>query len=280
MTWVERFGDQEQWSTGCCLCGGRTFSNREDLTSAFQTSSTDRCPCWVLYMTMLRLWGQEFPKGYIQWNWDSTYPLDSFPSNHEWYQKHPESWVWKFSEEDESAIRFWVDNPVKVSTLGLSMVLYGEKGVGKSALATVLAKEYTKREGIDSTGYKSSFVPRFLVCDELYEYLTNRNWQGREIANNAMRSQLLVLDDLRMSYTGYVKSEYVERIHSFLQFRAGNNLPTIITSNKLGASQDFESNPITEFLGLVKGEMPSKFGKYRFINLTNNPLRPDPDWEV
>jgi hypothetical protein len=231
---------------------------------------------------MQRLWEQEFPRGYLRWNWDSQWPYDLHSNetlNALWMSVFPDSYAWSFNEEDETAMRFWVDHATEVQSLGLSIFLHGSKGTGKTALSTVLAKEFTKRKGLDSTGVIQTFVPRFLVCDELYQYLSDKDWKGREIANQAMRADLLVLDDLRLNYAGYVQTEYAERLHAFLQYRAGCNLPTIITANKVAAAKDFASNCVTEFLG-ISGEMPQKFGKYRFIQLTNEPLRPEPEWSV
>jgi len=161
----------------------------------------------------------------------------------------------------------------------LSLVIHGDKGVGKSSLATVLAKEMTKRLGIDATGF-TQFKPRFLVGDELYQYLSTKDWKGMQVANEAMRCDLLVIDDLRLSYTGYAGSELIERVHSFLQYRSGSDLSTIITTNKLGITADFADNAVTQFLGVSGDKIPDKFGKYRYIRVTNKALRPEPDWDL
>ena len=289
--WAEAFGTYEAWSVNCPFCRGGGFIESvrfaPDLASLGMfrdpsDSSHQRCPCWLNWVTMQRLWDKEFPHAYIRLNWDSTWPRlwDNLSEEGQriWTERMPDSYAWKFDDEDELAMRFWVDNPNAVNVKGLSVILHGDKGVGKTALATVLVKELTKRLGVDASGYISSFNPSFLVADELYEYLSNKDWKGREVSNQAMRSSILVLDDLRFNYTGYVQVEYIERLHSFLQYRAGCNLPTIITANKIIASQDFANNSITEFLGLSNQGAPKKFGKYRYIQLVNEPLRPDPEW--
>ena len=280
-TFVERFGTAKEWSTECVLCKGTQFLDQVEISITMFREITDkRCPCWLCYTAMQRLWEQSFPKAHIQMSWDSSYPviLKDEKLRSLWEQRHPDSWAWQFPEDDENAVRFWVDNPNEVDLKGLSLVLYGPKGTGKTSLATVLSKEYTKRKGVDPTGFKSDFVPKFLVCDELYEQLASRDWKGRENVQQAMHSSLLVLDDLRLNYTGYVQVEYSERLHSFLQHRAGNNLPTIITVNKIAQTQDFKDNAVTEFLGLTQSEIPKRFGKYRFVELSNQPLRPEPEW--
>jgi len=283
MLWVESYGSYSEWCSECPICKGQRFlseSSPLQLGLAFREASSEACPCWFLYCAMQRLWAQEYPKGYLGWNWDSTYPLSELPPEHPWYTRHPESFAWSFSEADEEALRFWVNNPLAVVSKGLSLVIHGDKGVGKSSLATVLSKELVKRRGVDASGYISEFVVRFLVGDELYQYLNMRDRAGHEVLNTALRASLLVIDDLRLAYTGFANTELVERVHSLLQHRAGNNLPTIVTMNKLSKSADFKPNSVTEFLGIEATGIPDKFGKYRFIQVTNEPMRPAPDWEI
>jgi hypothetical protein len=284
MQWAESFGTWQEWSSGCSVCQGQRFLGSADplqIGMPFREASSDACPCWFLYMAMQRLWSKEFPKAYLLWNWDSTFPLKTpLAADHAWYVKHPESFAWRFSEPDEEAIRFWVNTPEVVVNKGLSLVIHGDKGVGKSSLATVLSKELVKRRGVDASGYISDFTVRFLVGDELYQYLGMRSREGHAVLDEAFKSSLLVIDDLRLAYTGFVNTELVERVHSILQSRAGNNLPTIITMNKLSKSADFKPNSVTEFLGIDADHVPDKFGKYRFVQVINDPMRPAPDWTL
>src|SRR5579872_2950981 len=270
--WLDKFGTLGDWCSPCPFCGGKEFEQiaKGDVVDTvmqelWQDSSTIRCACWRLYITMARLWEMEFPRSYVQYNWDSSWPYRRDESNQgkfqKWDELHQDSYSWGFSHEDEEVIRFWVDYPEAIANKGLSLVLHGKKGRGKTSLATVLAKEMTKRVGIDSTGFIGTFEPRFLVCDELYEYISTKDWKGKELSNKAMRSSVLVLDDLRFSNSGYASTELIERLHSFLQYRAGCSLPTIITTNKISASKDYESNGITDFLGITSYGAPQKFGK-------------------
>jgi DNA replication protein DnaC len=287
-TWLSTYGTLAEWCDKCPVCKGTQFKHLsvEEKFSMWRDSETERCSCWKLYVVMQRLWMQEFPRGYLRWNWDSQWPYDLNNQKElveKWNEVYPDSYAWQFdpSTTDEKAVLHWVDNPNEVAMKGLSLFLHGSKGTGKTALATVLSKEYTKRRGLDATGTIGDFIPSFLVCDELYQYLSDKgDWKGRETANKAMRADLLVLDDLRLNYTGYVQTEMAERLHAFLQYRAGCNLPTIITANKMGSAQDFSNNCVTEFLGISKEGTPDRFGKYRFIKLANEPLRPEPEWSV
>jgi hypothetical protein len=288
-TWGETFGESKDWSTGCPLCLGSQFFDAPNTSSIaslvgqklWTEASTARCPCWMSYMTMSRLWGQEFPKGYLKFNWDGSWPINnlSVEQQSKWNKwKCQDSYAWDFASEDENVIRYWVDHADDVDKRGLSIFLHGAKGTGKSSLATTLAKEYTKRRGIDATGVIDTFNPRFLVCDELYESLSSRDWRSKDVANVAMRSDLLVLDDFRLNYTGFTQVEYAERLHSFLQYRSGCNLPTIITANKITEGQDFKSNCVSDFLGITEDVLPKSFGKFRFVELTNKVLRSEPEW--
>lgn len=284
-SWLETFSNDKTWSADCPICHGSQFlEDRQDRKSKVWVDSSDsRCPCWINYTTMARLWDQGFPRGYLKFNWDGSYPLapDGSQRWSEWeHWKCQDSYIWQFNESDEQAVRYWVDNPDEVDRRGLSIVLYGAKGTGKTSLATTLAKELTKRKGVDASGSNEKFIPRFMVCDELYESLSSKDWKLRESSKQAMQAQVLVLDDLRLNYTGYVQVEYAERMHSFLQYRSGSNMPTIITANKLGTTQDHGSNCVTDFLGIQNNEYPERFGKFRFIGLTNSPLRPDPEWSL
>jgi hypothetical protein len=219
------------------------------------------------------------------YDWDSGWPVlgpQTPPELHKkWESVFPDSYAWTFSTEDENAVRFWVDNPGVVDEKGLSVLLYGGKGVGKTSLATTLSKEYTKRVGVDNTGAIRAFRPQFMVAESLYELLSTRSWHGLELYQKSISASILVLDDLRLSFSGYVANDYFERIHSCLQHRASNNLPTIITANKAEDRKDFQANCVTEFLGISSAAgVPEKFGKYRFIQLDNQALRPDAEWEL
>jgi hypothetical protein len=287
-TWDQTFGSAKDWCVRCPFCNGSGFRRLkpEQYFAPFRDADNERCPCWILYTAMARLWEKQFPRGYITLNWDSIWPYNLDRTEwgallEKWELEFPDSYDWEFSSEDEVAMRFWVDNSDIVATKGLSIILQGSKGVGKTALSTVLAKEFTKRRGIDAAGFLERFVSRFLVCDELFEYLSHKDGRSKETINESMKADLLVVDDLRLNYTGWSGSEYQERLHSILQYRAGCNLPTIISVNKIDTTQDFTSNCITEFLGIEPElPLPQKYGKYRFIQLINKPLRAHPEWEV
>jgi hypothetical protein len=126
-----------------------------------------------------------------------------------------------------------------------------------------------------------SFGAKFVACDEIYDLLAGRSSAGRATFEQMRVADLLVLDDLRLAYTGYVQIEYVERLHFLLQYRQQNNKPTIVTVNKLGQASDFTPNAVTQFLGLENAvDVPVRFGKYRFVHMTNEALRPEPEWEI
>lgn len=280
-TWAERFGTVKDWSMGCPVCRGETFLELsvEQRIMPFRDEQQKRCPCWYLYGAMTVLWLGDFPKGYLTLNFDSSFPFEQMPAavEVEWQKKYPDSYAWELSDDDQNALRHWTEKVDDTALRGLSCVLYGDKGTGKSALATALAKEFVKRRGLDYCGVRASFSARWLVADSLYEDM-GKGWRAKDLLGPCMQADVLVVDDLRMAYKGFLATEYVERMHSLLQYRAGNSLPTIITTNKIAQGQDYESNAITEFLGVGRDDIPQRFGKYRFIRLLNAALRPSSEW--
>lgn len=280
-SWVDRFGTIQGWSQSCPICRGTTFvdSTVEQIVMPFRSADERRCACWHLYVAMQGLWLGGFPKGFLSFNFDSIYPCQDMtdPIATSWKEKFPDSYAWEMSEEDLSALNYWVQEAKTVAQKGLSLVLVSGKGTGKSALATSLAKEFVKRQGLDSCGLVSDFSAMWLVADALYEDL-GKGWRGKDLLGPCMKADLLVIDDLRMAYRGFTAVDYIERVHSLLQYRSGNSLPTIITTNKIAQGQDYESNAITEFIGVTRDEIPQRFGKYRFVRLTNAALRPSSDW--
>lgn len=287
--WEERFGSLQDWASACPVCKGQLFVGltAEQLVAPFKDADGgDRCACWLLYHAMRILWAGGFPKGYLEFNWDSTSSSvlagkmdEKTPDGVKWYERFPNSYVWEWSKADETAVDYWASNMKVVALKGLSLVLWGEKGIGKTALATALAKELVKSRGIDSAGVKSEFVAKFLVSDVLYEALSQGH-KGQNLAEPAMKADILVIDDLRLGYKGYIATEYLERLHTMLQHRSANALPTIVTTNKIAQGQDFDSNSIAEFLGIAKDRVPKSYGKYRFVRLTNRALRQVSDWSV
>lgn len=279
--WQERFGDLKNWSTSCPICKGTSFLalSTDRVFAPFRDEADQRCPCYYLFLSMQALWVGSYPKDYLTLNYDSSYPASQLPSAIEavWDLRFPDSHAWLMAPEDEAALAYWVDNADAVATKGLSLVLYGDKGTGKSALATTLSKEFVKRRGIDACNLRSDFSVRWLVADALYEDL-GKGWRSKDAYGPCLNADLLVLDDLRMAYRSAVAAEYLERIHSLLQHRSGNGLPTIITANKIAEGQDHVSNAITEFLGIDSDGVPQRYGKYRFVRLTNTALRPASEW--
>ena len=281
VTWQERFGTISDWSSGCPICSGETFLSLtvNQLVSPFRSADQPRCPCWQLFVAMQALWVGGYPKGHLELNFDSAYPLDRMPEDtkQKWYARFPDSYAWEMSEDDERALKRWTEGAHEVAVRGLSIVIYGDKGTGKSALATTITKEFVKRRGLDSCGLIKGFSSQWLVADSLYADL-GRGWRAKDVLGPCMQADILVVDDLRMAYKGFLVAEYVERLHALLQHRAGNNLPTIITTNKIAQGQDHESNAITEFLGVTRDSIPEAYGKFRYVRLTNMALRPTSEW--
>jgi hypothetical protein len=241
-----------------------------------------RCACWTMYYAAQQLWDKGFPRAYLRYYWDSGYPVDHGMVSEEdsaaFEDRFPNSTAWMMSKEDNDACQFFSEWGHDVATKGLSLLLYGGKGCGKSALATSLALEATKRN-LDPTGWRDSWKPYWLSCDHLYEIIQQRGPVVRETMAAVEKASLLVVDDLRWVATGFAAADLVERLHRILQVRTQSLLPTIITANRIGECGDLQPNAVTAFLG-ISDTIPVRYGHYRMISLTNDPLRPNAAWSI
>lgn len=266
--WIDTWGSEADFCSKCPSCKGTGW-----LTSA------RRCFCWYIYKASLRLWGCAFPRAYLAYHMEPAYPYSQSLSDvaKEFY---PASTIWDMASADEEAINYFLDNWEEVRKQGLSLFIYGPKGCGKTAFATSIAIEITKRSlRSDGSGWDGSWVPSFICCDAIYEAVALRSRVTSELIERAMDADFLVLDDLRIQGQGVIASDASERIHRILQHRSYNNLPTIITANKVGNAADFQPNAVTGFLGIAS-TIPDRFGRYRMIQLTNDVIRSEPKWSV
>jgi len=280
MRWIDAWGSQEDFSRTCPLCGGSTWIKPQEMGIIARTGGV-RCPCWHVYNAALRLWQRGFPKAYLRCFFDPSHGVDintySEDVQSAFFQNYPESQAWSFDDDDHSALTFFLENYCgQVRQHGLSLFIHGPKGAGKTALATALAVEAAKRYHREG-GWDGSWLPSFVAVEAIYEGLSRKD-KGVSIVDSCFDADLLVLDDLRMNATGYIAADTYERIHRILQHRSQQCLPTIITANKVGAEGDFAPNSISAFLGISK-EVPKKYGRFRFIGLKNDPLRPDSLWD-
>lgn len=280
MRWVDVWGELAEFCKGCPVCQGSTWAVQPQ-REAF-TSEGVRCACWEIYQSALVLWRRGFPKQYLTYFYDPGYPLDTSEYAPEvvaaFNKKFPISNTWQMSEEDDAALTYFTSERIAVERNGLSLFIYGAKGCGKTALATSLTMEVAKRYNRPS-GPDGQWAVNFVSCDAIYEAVGNRVQSGRELIERCLDANFLVIDDLRLQATGFLADDAYERIHRILQHRSQNLLPTIITANKVGSEADFKPNSVSSFLGISKS-IPERFGRYRMISLTNDPLRPEPVWSL
>lgn len=281
--WVDAWPSPTDWSKACPICQGRqvyiervppTF-DRSFGIGVFDNGRDKRCPCWQIYYAAQKCWDVGFPRGYLNYFYDPGYPINSVHPELEkaFLEAFPKADAWTMSEADAADVMRFLDS-VEAQQHGLSLCVYGEKGVGKTAFATAIAAEMVKRYGLDFTGWRNSWVPAYVTSDTIFASISNR--QGRNV-DHFLDVDFLVIDDVRLSQSGFIGDEFVERLHNLLQWRSANNLCTVLTANKIGQNADSAPNAISAFLGLT-GNVPNAYGKYRFIKLTNVPLRPLSPW--
>ena len=104
---------------------------------------------------------------------------------------------------------------------GAGLVVHGSKGVGKTAIASLIAKEARSR------GYTALFVRLW----ELREMIRSRMQYDDDssMAQRAREVEVLVLDDLRQEDAGE-KFFTLSEINELVRYRASRRLVTIITT--------------------------------------------------
>lgn len=277
--WIEQWGSPADHSKPCPICKGSGWLERS--TGLFQHASdiTARCPCWLIYSSAQQLWHHGFPRAYLKYFWDASWPAQLTDAEWEAFAEvYPTSMAWGMTEAEQQACDFFAGWSKPVRTQGLSLLIHSVKGSGKSALATALAAEVTKRN-MDPTGWRGKWQPAWISCESIYEQIGLRGQGIRELTEKAESATLLVLDDLRWQPTGYLAQDLVERLHRILQTRSNNLLPTIITANRAGNDGDLQANSVTAFLG-ISDKIPERYGRYRMIHLSNDPLRPLAAWSI
>lgn len=110
---------------------------------------------------------------------------------------------------------------------GDGILIYGNPGVGKTAISTLIVKEAIAR------GYKAYFTSIWDMRDHLKErtYFSD----DLSVMARARSVDVLVLDDLRSSDIGN-RWFGREDITSLLLYRSSGNLPTIVTTSETPVS--------------------------------------------
>jgi len=130
----------------------------------------------------------------------------------------------------------YINNLRTARKKGLGLILYGENGSGKSALAAIIAREaYLAGFTVFWTGcndYKAAVFSR----EEFDEYTT--------IVERAQEVDFLVIDDMGKEYRG--KSEFMEsEIDNLIRKRVLNGCVTIVTTNLKPERMKEEYTPST-----------------------------------
>ena len=125
------------------------------------------------------------------------------------------------SEDAREKVETYLRNVDEAMANGAGLVVHGSKGVGKTAIASLIAKEARSR------GYTALFVRLW----ELREMIRSRMQYDDDssMAQRAREVEVLVLDDLRQEDAGE-KFFTLSEINELVRYRASRRLVTIITT--------------------------------------------------
>lgn len=131
-----------------------------------------------------------------------------------------------------SKTKKYIENFNDYSSRGHGLYLFGQLGVGKTTLATVIAHEVFKKNVLQSSLLNIEFVTANEFLQVCRDKMKNR--EDRKIYSELVQCDLLILDNLGNEYQW--KSEesgnFVScALDELIKQRTGNNRPTIITSN-------------------------------------------------
>lgn len=156
--------------------------------------------------------------------------------------------VQNVSEDVRERVETYLRNiPVAVAS-GAGLVIYGSKGVGKTAIASLIAKEARSR------GHTALFCRIW----ELREMIRSRVQFDADssVAERARDVDVLVLDDLRAEDAGE-KFFTLSEINELVRYRASRRYVTIITTRlDKGAMTVPPMNALLDVLLLFKVSGP------------------------
>lgn len=121
-----------------------------------------------------------------------------------------------------------------------SLYMYGERGVGKSTMAAIIAKERLMQ------GYEVRFYTFIALMDELQSHYKTGDYHAAMCKIEAIPFLIIdevgkQIDDTAWSATGDAK----KLLHRIIDYRYGNGLPTIFTSNVAPTDLPAQIDPMT-----------------------------------
>jgi hypothetical protein len=168
------------------------------------------------------------------------------------------------SDVDRRLLEWYVNNFDLVRERGLGLYIWGNVGVGKTALAVVLVKEYA----------------RWCLSDEHYVwdfgayYFDLSTFYGRRREMEVWwDADIFVLDEFGRDIIGDDVRDFLLRdVERFIRYRVGRRLPTLLVSNVCpGDIRSRYSEGLASILGVVGDSIDGV--AFRSLHLLGTDLR-------
>jgi len=164
------------------------------------------CDCRKEFLLLIKKVKANIPKKYIELSWED---LD-----------HPQI------QQDKKNIKKYAENIEKFYDKSFGLFLYGQAGLGKTALGSIIL----------NAAIKKRFSIYYIEFQNLLDFFTarwNKSGTEREDNKNAFNKKILYKDFLMIDNLGRETKTKInlKALEQVVRFRTNNGLPIIFTSN-------------------------------------------------